>query len=228
MKYLIVNGDDFGFSRGINRGILEAHQRGILTSTSLMVIAPASEEAAELSRGAPDLSVGLHFDHTGLDHSNGADSRALRAALEDQLSRWGRLMSLRPTHLDSHRNIHRDPRLLPCFLDLAREYGLPLREHSSIRTFPKFYGQWGGETHLEQIGVERLKRMLETEIGEGITELVCHPGYAGSDGATSYAAERQVELQTLCDARIRQVLAEQSIQLIGFHELEKVFEAAAA
>ncbi|PYR01516.1 MAG: hypothetical protein DMF97_07400, partial [Acidobacteria bacterium] len=35
MKYLIVNADDFGASSGINRGILEAHQRGILTSTSL-------------------------------------------------------------------------------------------------------------------------------------------------------------------------------------------------
>jgi chitin disaccharide deacetylase len=213
MKYLIVNADDFGASRGINRGILEGHRRGILTSTSLMVNAAASEEAAQLSCGAPDLSVGLHFDLTG---------RADRAALDAQLSRWGRLMPRPPTHLDSHRNIHRDPRLLPSFLDLARAYGLPLREHSPVRPFPKFYGQWGGETHLEQIGVESLKRMLETEIGEGITELVCHPGYDGADLVSSYRAEREVELQTLCDARIRQALAERSIRLIGFHELEKV------
>ena len=41
MKYLIVNGDDFGASRGINRGILEAHQDGILTSTSLFVDRPS-------------------------------------------------------------------------------------------------------------------------------------------------------------------------------------------
>jgi len=46
MKYLIVNGDDFGASHGINRGIIEAHQQGILTSTSLLVSTPWSEEAA--------------------------------------------------------------------------------------------------------------------------------------------------------------------------------------
>ena len=50
MKYVIVNGDDFGASHGINLGILEAHQRGILTSTSLMVDTPWSEEAALLSK----------------------------------------------------------------------------------------------------------------------------------------------------------------------------------
>ena len=49
MKYLIVNADDYGASRGINRGILEAHRRGILTSTSLLVNTAWSGEAAEMS-----------------------------------------------------------------------------------------------------------------------------------------------------------------------------------
>jgi len=49
-RYLIVNGDDFGASRGINRGIVQAHSRGILTSTSLLVDSPWSAEAAELAR----------------------------------------------------------------------------------------------------------------------------------------------------------------------------------
>src|SRR5881628_2747539 len=59
MKSLIVNGDDFGASPAINRGIKEAHRRGILTSTSLLVKAEWAEEAAALGRAAPDLSVGL-------------------------------------------------------------------------------------------------------------------------------------------------------------------------
>ena len=45
-RHLIVNADDFGYSRGVNRGIIEAHERGIVTSASLMVKQPASEEAA--------------------------------------------------------------------------------------------------------------------------------------------------------------------------------------
>ena len=43
MRYLIVNGDDFGLSPGVSRGIIEAHRHGILTSTSLMVDRPAAE-----------------------------------------------------------------------------------------------------------------------------------------------------------------------------------------
>src|SRR5438093_11276312 len=100
MRYLIVNGDDFGASRGINRGILEAHQRGILTSASLLVDAPGSEEAARLGRAAPELSVGLHVD---LANRHGD----CRAELSRQLARFAALMGGGPPHLDSPHNGHR-------------------------------------------------------------------------------------------------------------------------
>ena len=118
--------------------------------------------------------------------------------------------------------LHRDPRLLPHFLDVARQHGLPLREHSPVRYFSKFYGQWGGQTHLEQISVESLARMLETEFGEGITELSCHPGYIDPDFATGYSAERETELRTLCDPRVHRVLLKQSIQLVNYGGLGKL------
>ena len=221
MKYLIVNADDFGASRGVNRGIIEAHELGILTSTSLLVNAAGSGEAAELGRAAPDLSVGLHADVRN-ELNAAANSGRLRKVLDAQLARFEELTGCPPTHLDSHHNVHRDPRALSDFLDLAREHGLPLREHSPVRYFSKFYGQWAGETHLEQISAENLARMLETEIGEGITELSCHPGYVDPDYPTGYSTEREAELRTLCDPRVRQALAEQSIQLVSYHEVGKL------
>src|SRR5438105_4782556 len=221
MKYLIVNADDFGASRGINRGIIEAHQRGVLTSTSLLVNAAASGEAAELSRSAPGLSVGLHAD-VREELKGTMDGRRLCEALDAQMARFDELMSRPPTHLDSHHNVHRDSRVLPYFLDLAREHGLPLREHSPVRYFSKFYGQWGGKTHLEQLSVESLARMLEMEIKEGFTELSCHPGYVDPDYSSGYSREREAELRALCDPRIRQVLAAQSIQLVSYHDLGKL------
>jgi chitin disaccharide deacetylase len=222
MKYLIVNGDDFGASRGISRGIIEAHHHGILTSTSLMVNTPWNEEAAFLSRAAPDLSVGLHVRILNEAREPAAGPVAddsYRAELHDQFIRFQELMGRPPTHLDSHHNVHRTPWLLPHFLDLAQQYGLPLREHSPVRYFSKFYGQWGGETHLEQIGVESLVRMLETEVHDGVTELSCHPGYADPDFPSGYSLERETELRTLCDPIIRQALAQRSIQLISFRDL---------
>ena len=59
---LIVNADDFGRSRGVNRGIVETHERGIVTSTSLMVFRPGAREAATYARAHPGLSTGLHIE----------------------------------------------------------------------------------------------------------------------------------------------------------------------
>jgi chitin disaccharide deacetylase len=230
MRYLIVNADDFGASVAINRGVLEAHRRGIVTSASLMVDMPASEEAALLSRQAPGLSVGLHVtftSHGGRPLVDFADVDGCRAELDRQLRRFQELMGRLPTHLDSHHNVHRDARLLPGFLNLAQRHGLPLREHSPVRYFPSFYGQWGGETHLEQIGVESLLGMLETEVGEGFTELSCHPGYADPAIRSGYHLEREVELRTLCDPAIRRALAEQRIRLITFRDLDRLRANAA-
>jgi len=227
MKYLIVNADDFGASHGINRGILEAHQRGVLTSTSLLVNTAWSVEAAELSRTAPELSVGLHVDLRNELKETAADpGRRLRDELGQQFSRFEELTGRPPTHLDSHHNVHRDPKALPEFLDFAAKHGLPLREHSPVRYFSKFYGQWGGKTHLEHVNGESLARMLEKEIEEGITELSCHPGYVEADYVTGYSMEREAELRALCDPVIVEVLAAQSIQLVSYHDLSKVLANA--
>lgn len=228
MKYCIVNGDDFGASRGINRGIVEAHRHGILTSTSLMVDLSCSEDAVLLSRDLKDLSVGLHVTLTnegGEPLVNFAAFDDCRAELHRQFRRFQELTGRLPTHLDAHHNVHRDPRLLPHFLDLAQLYGLPLREHSPVRYFSSFYGQWDGVTHLEQISVESLSRMLETEIGEGFTELSCHPGYVDPDFQSIYSIEREAELRTLCDPLIRKKLDELRIQLVGFRDLGQLLTA---
>jgi predicted glycoside hydrolase/deacetylase ChbG (UPF0249 family) len=222
MRYLIVNGDDFGASGGVNRGILDAHHRGILTSASLMVDMPGSREAARLAREAPELSVGLHVDlaRPGAGAAPDLDdAEACDAELDRQAARFRELLGRPPTHLDSHRNVHRRPALRPRFVAFARRHGLPLREHSAARYFPSFYGRWSGESHPEQVSAEALARMLRDEIGDGVTELGCHPGYADGELRSEYAAERELELRTLCDPAVRPLLAQLGYRLIGFREL---------
>jgi chitin disaccharide deacetylase len=216
MKYLIVNGDDFGASRGINRGVIEAHQRGILTSASLLVDGAASEEAAALARRTPTLSVGLHVDLR--------DGRDCRAELQRQFERFGQLMHDAPTHLDSHHDVHRDGRWLPCFREFAKMYGLRLRADPPIHTFSRFYGQWNGESHPEHISAANLARMLASAIEDGVTELSCHPGYIDAEFSSSYAVEREIELRSLCDPMPRHVLSEKSIQLLNHREAARLIE----
>ena len=213
MKWLIVTGDDFGISRGINRGILQAHRDGIVTSTSLMVDRPACEEAAALTRECQTLSLGLHLE---LD---AVEPERVRAELERQLARFVDVVGAAPTHVDSHHDVHRDPKILPEVHAWARRAGVPLRGYSRVRHSPKFYGQWGGETHLEQIGVEGLLRLLDAGVGDGVTELTCHPGYVDAELFSSYAAERELEVETLCDYRSRQGILAREIRLIGFRDL---------
>jgi predicted glycoside hydrolase/deacetylase ChbG (UPF0249 family) len=222
MRCLIVNGDDFGMSPGVNRGILEAHRRGILTSASLMVDAPASEEAAALAATAPDLSLGLHLVLAGRADAGTPLAGACRAQLEGQVARFRQLTGRLPTHLDSHHDVHRDPGLLPHFAALARDYGAPLRGHGPVRSCSKFYGQWGGETHLEQISVAGLERILEAEVQDGVTELGCHPGYVDPTLRSGYRLEREAELRTLCDPAARQALARRLIQLVGFRDVSSL------
>jgi predicted glycoside hydrolase/deacetylase ChbG (UPF0249 family) len=227
MRYLIVNADDFGASPGINRGILDAHTAGIVTSTSLMVDTPWSAEAAVLRRAATELSVGLHVVldadvAAGPNRDGEIGPGRVRDELRRQLARFEELMGCSPTHLDSHHNAHCDPRVLAAFLDCSRSTGLPLRGYSRVRYFAKFYGRWSGESHPEQVSVESLTHMLRCEIGAGTTELSCHPGYFDPGVPSDYALERVAELRTLCDPRISAELEAQGITRLGFHELSRV------
>ena len=214
MRRLIVNGDDFGLSQGVNRGIVEAYARGVLTSTSMMVDMPASADAGRLAGEHPELGVGLH-----VVLAQGADPDSAAAEIERQLARFADLTGRPPTHLDSHHHVHRDPDLLPAFLAATRRHGLPLRDHCGVRHIGGFYGRWDGETHLEQVGPSALERLVATEVADGVSELCCHPGYVGDDLRSSYTVEREAELATLCDPRVGAMLREHGIRLVSFREV---------
>src|SRR5579864_4718762 len=116
-RYLIVNADDFGLSRGVNRGIIEAAEHGVLTSASLMVRQPAAAEAACYARTNPKLSVGLHLDLGEWVYQAGewvplysvvptSDSRAVTDEVQRQFTQFQKLMDRPPTHIDSHQHVH--------------------------------------------------------------------------------------------------------------------------
>jgi predicted glycoside hydrolase/deacetylase ChbG (UPF0249 family) len=221
VKVCIVNGDDFGLSPGVNRGIVDAHRHGVLTSASLLVDTPFAADAARQGRTHPRLSLGLHAALTRDDARASRDERRrrCRCALEAQLERFEALLGAPPTHLDSHHNDHRDPVLLPVFLEVSERWRIPLRGHSPVRYLPDFYGRWDGESHPEQVSAEQLTQMLECEVGEGVTELACHPGYVDAHLDSSYATERELELRALRDAGVRRRVEELGIVLASFRDV---------
>jgi predicted glycoside hydrolase/deacetylase ChbG (UPF0249 family) len=152
-KYLIVNADDFGQSPGVNQGIIEAHERGIVTSASLMVHWPAALEAAEYNRAHPQLSLGLHLDLGEWFYRDGnwmplyervllTESQAVSEEVSRQLALFRQLVGKPPSHLDSHQHVHRREPVRSVMLSLAQDLGVPLRGcHANVRSSGDFYGQ---------------------------------------------------------------------------------------
>jgi hopanoid biosynthesis associated protein HpnK len=151
-RRLIVNGDDFGLSSQVNAGILHAHRHGILTNTSLMITAPAWEEAVALAKDTPSLGVGLHLtlvqgrsalpphllpavtDPSGNFANNPTlaglryfFSRRARGQLRDECrAQIERFLStdLPLAQVDGHVNLHMHPVVFDILLELAREYDI--------------------------------------------------------------------------------------------------------
>jgi predicted glycoside hydrolase/deacetylase ChbG (UPF0249 family) len=217
-KRLVVNADDLGYDPEIDRGIFEAHARGAVTSATAMVDTPFAPAAL---RAAPaSLALGLH---AVIDPS--LPRAQAEAELLRQIARFAALRGAPPTHLDSHKHHHARPELLAAFAAVAGAQGLPVRAlDTSMRDLLRAQGVRTTEHFLGDADLrpcwtpERLAPAVET-LEDGITELMCHPGYAPSHARTSFGAEREVELRALCDARVREALARAGAVLVSFRDL---------
>lgn len=153
MRRLIINADDFGFTAGVNRGIIEAHLRGIVTSSTLMATGRAFEDAVCLSRTTPHLSIGCHI--VLIDGEPILDAGQLPSLVASRAARFGdnlksfiaravtgrineaeieaettaqirKLQSagIHVSHLDSHKHTHLFPAVLRPVLRAARACGI--------------------------------------------------------------------------------------------------------
>jgi chitin disaccharide deacetylase len=226
-RLVIVNADDFGLSEGVNAGIIDAHERGIVTSASLLVRWPAARSAAAYVRTHPELSLGLHIDLAEWIYGQEGwvrlyevvpsdDEDAAHTEIRRQLAAFGDMVGRNPTHLDSHQHVHLEEPVRGIALQLAGELGVPLRSCTpNIRYCGDFYAQTGeGEPFPEGGTVEGLRAILSS-LTPGITEVGCHPG-RDENLATTYRAERAREVTTLCDPRVRETVRELEIGLISF------------
>lgn len=224
-RVLIVNADDFGLSSGINRGIARAHEHGIVTSASMMVRYPAAAEAAAYAREHPELSVGLHVDLGEWTYAGGEWTALYELGptaeeVERQLAEFRRLVGRDPTHVDSHQHVHREEPALSHCRDVAARLGVPLRHFSAIRYVGDFYGQVLDETPLpENVSVEALVDLIRA-LPNGTTELGCHPG-EHDDLESAYKEERPIEVETLCDPRVRAAIEEEGIVLRTFAQSDE-------
>ena len=222
-RFLIVNADDFGLCNGVNRGIVDTHVRGIVTSTSLLVNGAAAEAAARLAHEHPALSVGLHVDLSGPRFGGAPDTlTAVGDELDRQFATFQRLMGRLPTHIDSHHHVHLRHNVAHLFVELGERHGLPVRGLSPVMFIGAFYGQWPvGQSAVARVSPTALIGLLDG-LGPGLYSLGCHPGYVEPNVDDIYGPEREVELRTLTDARVRAAVARCRISLVNFHQYRRL------
>ncbi len=217
IRFLIVNADDLGLTEAVNEGVFAAHEEGIVTSAGLMVRQAAAPGAAAALPGHPGLAVGLHLDFGGRIYESGEELEVLPAAAEcaRQLGLFRELVGRDPTHLDSHKHRHElDPAVGEAAEALAAELGVPLRNRP-IRYEGSFFARdERGAPAPRAISVEHLCELIRA-LPPGWTEIGCHPA-AGPVPSSSYDAERRIELETLRDPGVRDLLNVTDVRLCSF------------
>jgi predicted glycoside hydrolase/deacetylase ChbG (UPF0249 family) len=212
-RLLIVNADDFGYTRDISEGIVEAHRRGIVTSTTLMATGPAFGHAARLALENPTLSVGCHLVLVGSSSMHGilgplpASVAELGCALAlgrirpyQELEAQVRRMleaGLTPSHLDTHKHTHMLPPVTEALGRISEQFRIPwVRRPLDVPVLGpclalalSLHGCRMAD-HFE--GFRQTGRVEEAWLAEvvrrlptGITELMCHPGYLRADLAAA-------------------------------------------
>jgi len=147
-----VTGDDFGLSIPVNEAVSQAHQKGILTSTSLMVAAPELDDAVARAKQLPDLNVGLHLvlsngrsclpatDIPDLVNADGEFSNKLvssgikmffNASVKQQLKDEVRAQfeafkatGLRLDHVNAHNHMHLHPAVFDAIIEIGKDYAM--------------------------------------------------------------------------------------------------------
>lgn len=223
MIKLIVNADDFGYSRGVNYGIIDAHKYGIVNSTTMMMNMPGVNHAVELAKEHPTLKLGIHLvltcgkpllqDVPSLIDTQGNFKKLSDFMNDKNLSlpelerEWTAQIDrfldfgLTATHFDSHHHVHGIPEFLPVIQRLSRKYNLPVRRISEqpVEGVPfftdRFFHNFYGEGVTENYFVDFSKYDVDNQT----IEVMCHPGYLDFEvlNGSSYAAERVEETRIL-------------------------------
>lgn len=246
MSRLVFNADDYGLTAGVSRGILQASE-GVVYSTTVMANMVTEPQLQELM--ATSMTAGIHLNISlgrplsegypgqlldgegrfrrdlALDEETWRDVELRRAVASEWTAQFELLKrrNLEISHIDSHHHTHMHGPLFPMALEMAVAFGLPLRCRTEFRGLAEPAGVGGPEVLLEgyfgagNISRGDLLRMLQPLKGRHV-EVMCHPGCVDDDlrVISSYVDERAAELSVLGDPALRHELEEDGWSITGY------------
>lgn len=219
MNRLIVNADDFGLTAGVNRAIIELHQAGVLTSTTLMAKANATGEAIELARTMPALGVGCHVvlvdgkpalppqevpslvdQRTGHFHATlGAflqrlfTGRIAASEIEAEASAQIAVLhnrGLHLTHIDTHKHTHMFPHVLRPVLRAARAAGI-----RAVRN--PFEPEWAVRATPRANWMRTAEVIALRRLGPYFQRVIAEAGFLTTDGTIAVVGTGTLDASTV-------------------------------
>lgn len=249
MGKLIINADDYGYSSGVNYGIIHAHQRGVLTSTTMMANMPGFEEGIKLAKKNPDLGIGVHLvltagsplskDVPSLTNNNKFHhlsyyEKKFEIDLNELYIEWKMQIDkiidhgINPTHLDSHHHINSIYPLSKIFTKLAKEYDLPVRNNynvpKEIKTTDRFINTLDSLSQTKDIWKHMSLNNLIADCYKYETiEAICHPAYVDSTliKGSSFTTKRTFVLEELISLKDSSFFSNKDIELVNFNKIVK-------
>lgn len=227
MINLIVNADDFGFSRGVNHGIIDSFLYGIVNSTTMMMNMDGTDHAVQLAKQYSDFRIGIHlvltcgkpildnvpslvddneqFYSLSAFNPNDISLQELEREWTAQIDRFIR-SGLKPTHLDSHHHVHTMKELYPVVKRLSLKYDLPVRRNRyiSIPDVKSFTDVSLSDFYGDGVRPEYFSK-LSGRMYDGLTvEVMCHPAYIDNKLliGSSYTYQRLIELEILTTVQL--------------------------
>lgn len=225
---LIINADDYGYTKANTEGIIEGYKKGIIRSTTALCNMPYLEYGKKLAEECPGLGIGVHLTLTFGDSLTGVKSftdenghflprKEIYAKELDmdevyeewkaQIERYIEVFGHKPTHLDSHHSVHDfNEKQKAVAFRLAEEYGLYLRRYSPYKYVSGFFAQTAT--------VDTLIQLLEENKDSDI-EIMTHPGFCDLElyRNSSYNVQRINELDVLCSEKVLQFVKDNEIEL---------------
>lgn len=221
MIRLIVNADDFGYSRAVNYGILDAYLFGAVNSATVMMNMPGTDHAMSIAKNYPDLRVGIHFNltcgsplvkgHETIADKSGmfykkpqllteqhVDPNEIERELRAQLDLF-HAYGLTPSHIDSHHHVHTLPEMNKTVIKLAREFNLKVRRFTGIEESmalsDSFFDHFTGPLAT----VETLNAITANAKDGETVEIMTHPAYLDTAiiNGSSYTEGRLQEVNVL-------------------------------
>lgn len=216
MKYLIINADDFGYSKVFNAKILELIKKGLISSTTVMVNRINDEQAnqiKELSELAKshNISIGLHIEFSDDN---------FKSEIEKQYGRFFSIFGFNPSHLDLHKSTSGLPLVrlkesYPIIMQFCKETTLPCRNHNFnsiniVKTQNEVLSGTG-------MSIDELKSQIENFKDGESYEIFFHPGTYDPDCKSSLNKQREEDVKKIEETN--PLLKENNIKLISYLDL---------